>query len=165
MVQPPARSHPSSNSRGLPQEATKEETRPHPLAHDTHSDLEHQAQGAQGCPIQPSSLGRKQQKTRNPSGFVAKPSRNRSGAIPGGSAAGVLLCCFRKKLEEQQDKKADAAKNAKRSLEVKHLPSFSLTLQDTHSSSPRACQTRMAKNTRSTPTRTQKKGPLNKPGI
>lgn len=30
-------------------------------------------------------------------------------------------------------------------LELKHLPSFSLTLQDTHSSSPRACQTHMAK--------------------
>lgn len=45
------------------------------------------------------------------------------------------------------------------------MPSFSLTLQDTHSSSPGACQTHMAKNTRSTPTRAQKKRPLNKSGI
>lgn len=66
---------------------------------------------------------------------------------------------------KKKKKKADAAKNAKRSLELKHLPSFSLTLQDTHSSSPRACQTHMAKNTRSTPTRAQKKRPLNKSGI
>lgn len=45
------------------------------------------------------------------------------------------------------------------------MPSFSLTLRDTHSSSPRACQTHMAKNTCSTPTRARKKRPLNKPGI
>lgn len=51
------------------------------------------------------------------------------------------------KFKNSRIKKADAAKNAKRSLELKHLPSFSLTLQDTHSSSPRACQTHMAKNT------------------
>lgn len=51
------------------------------------------------------------------------------------------------------------SQKCKEILELKHLPSFSLTLQDTHSSSPRACQTHMAKNTCSAPTQAQKKRP------
>lgn len=105
--QPPARSHPSSNSRGLLQEATKEKRQDLTvLAHDTHLDLGAPGTRSPGLSRPAQQPQEEQQKNRNPSGFVAKPSRNRSGAIPGWQRCrGVNFAASEKKLKSSRIKK------------------------------------------------------------